>query len=111
MNKMTTTHIGIFLAGAAVGYFVAKSQKKSFSNAIGRTIVFNGDMSMEKAKQFTFTCPTTGSTVYTCGTNLSMVTPGTPWLHGTRAQKIAQACAHIAGQQQVVGTPMPSNQV
>jgi len=28
MNKMTLTHIGIFLVGAAVGYLVAKEQKK-----------------------------------------------------------------------------------
>jgi len=34
MNKMTLTHIGIFLAGAAIGYLVAKSNKKdsTFAN-------------------------------------------------------------------------------
>jgi len=36
MNKMTLTHIGIFLAGAAVGYLVAKNQSKDkiFANLI-----------------------------------------------------------------------------
>ena len=35
MNKMTLTHVGILLAGVAIGYFVGKSKKKGFANVGG----------------------------------------------------------------------------
>jgi hypothetical protein len=63
-------------------------------NASGTQIVFNGDFSMSKVKSFTFTCPGS-STVYTA-TSSGTPTPGSPRLHGTRQQMIAQACAWIA---------------